>query len=181
MSMPGDLSRREVLKITAGAVVASQVAAITPAFADAPALRFFTAQEFSLVDELTEILIPADEHSPGARAAKVAVFLDGRLAEVVDEDVRTRWRDGLKRVDALAQSMHGQSFMSLDAAGRVDVVTRMAANEAKPSTPEEQFFRELKSRTVHAYYSSEIGIHKEMEYKGNVMLQEFVGTDVSTA
>jgi hypothetical protein len=179
--MPGDLSRREVLKITAGAVVASQVAAITPAFADAPALRFFTAQEFSLVDELTEILIPADEHSPGARAAKVAVFLDGRLAEVVDEDVRTRWRDGLKRVDALAQSMHGQSFMSLDAAGRVDVVTRMAANEAKPSTPEEQFFRELKSRTVHAYYSSEIGIHKEMEYKGNVMLQEFVGTDVSTA
>jgi hypothetical protein len=173
------LSRREVLKITAGAVVASQVAAITPAFADTPALRFFTPEEFALVDELTEILIPTDDHSPGARAAKVASFLDGRLADSVDEDVRTRWREGLKRVDALAQSMHQQPFMSLDGAGRVDVVTRMAANEAQPATPDDQFFRELKSRTVHAYYSSEIGIHQEMEYKGNVMLDQFVGTDVS--
>jgi hypothetical protein len=179
VSRPGDLSRREVLKITAGAVVASQVAAMTPAFADVPTLRFFTAQEFALVDELTDIVIPTDEHSPGARAAKVAAFLDGRLAEVLDEDVRTRWRDGLKQVDALAQSLHGQPFMNLDAPARVDVVTRMAANEAKPSTPEERFFGELKSRTVHAYYSSEIGIHTEMEYKGNVMLQDFVGTDVS--
>jgi hypothetical protein len=55
----------------------------------------------------------------------------------------------------------------------------MAQNEGKPQKPEELFFVELKSRVVHAYYSSEIGIKQEMEYKGNVFLQEFAGEDVS--
>ena len=55
----------------------------------------------------------------------------------------------------------------------------MAQNERKPETPEELFFAELKSRVVHAYYTTEIGIKQEMEYKGNSYLAEFVGTDVS--
>jgi hypothetical protein len=42
------------------------------------------------------------------------------------------------------------------------------------------FFAELKGHVVHAYYTSEIGIKQEMEYKGNTYLAEFVGTDVST-
>ena len=32
---------------------------------------------------------------------------------------------------------------------------------------------------VDAYYSSSIGIHQEMDYKGNVFQAEFAGTDVS--
>jgi hypothetical protein len=61
---------------------------------------------------------------------------------------------------------------------RVAVLTRMAKNEMNPKTPEEVFFRELKHATAHAYYTSKIGIHREMEYKGNVMLEEFVGYEV---
>ena len=57
---------------------------------------------------------------------------------------------------------------------------KLAQSERAPKAPEEKFFVELKSRTVHAYYTSEIGIHKEMEYKGNTLLQEYVGTDVSS-
>jgi hypothetical protein len=54
----------------------------------------------------------------------------------------------------------------------------MAKNEMNPKTPEEVFFGQLKQGTVQAYYTSKIGIHQEMEYKGNVMLQEFVGYEV---
>jgi hypothetical protein len=50
-----------------------------------------------------------------------------------------------------------------------------------PRLPEEVFFRELKRATVHAYYTSNIGIHQEMEYKGNVMLEQFVGYEVGYA
>jgi hypothetical protein len=56
----------------------------------------------------------------------------------------------------------------------------MAQNEAQPKRPEEVFFAELKSRVVHAYYTSEIGIQRDMEYKGNTYLAEFVGTDVTS-
>lgn len=182
MSRPNDLSRREVLRITAGTVVAGQVAALAPALAapaSKPALKFFTPAELALVDELTEVLIPADEHSEGARAAHVADFLDGRIAGVDEDDVRAVWRTGLQKVDALSQSMHGRRFVEASPDERVAVVTRMAANEQKPATDEEKFFVELKTRTVHAYFTSSIGIHDEMEYKGNVMLDEFVGTDVA--
>lgn len=55
----------------------------------------------------------------------------------------------------------------------------MAANEANPQTPDEKFFVTLKARVVDAYYSSSIGIHQEMDYKGNVYQAEFAGTDVS--
>ena len=54
----------------------------------------------------------------------------------------------------------------------------MAQNEAYPKKPEEVFFKELKSSVVHVYYTSEIGIKQDMEYKGNTYLPEFVGYDV---
>ena len=59
------------------------------------------------------------------------------------------------------------------------MLTRIARNEANPQTPEEIFFAKLKSRVVQAYYTSEIGIRQDMEYKGNSYLTEFVVFDVS--
>ena len=125
------------------------------------------------------MIIPADDHSPGARAAKVAAYIDARLAEAFEEKDRTTWRDGLKLVEQLSQTTNGKPFMQASPEERTAVLTRMAQNERKPETPEERFFGELKARVVHAYYTTEIGIKQEMEYKGNTYLAEFVGTDVS--
>ena len=175
------LSRREALKIAAGAALSVPLlpAVATPAPASAArGPRFFTAAELALVDELTEMIIPADAHSGGARAAKVAAFIDGRFAEAVlaqDLEARKRWRDGLARVDALAREMHGGGFLAGTPEQRLAVLTRMAASEADPKTPDEQFFRELKGRTIHAYYTSRVGIHDEMEYKGNTLQDEYAG------
>lgn len=44
-----------------------------------------------------------------------------------------------------------------------------------PQTPLEKFFAVTKRATVQGYYTSEIGIHQELKYKGNQMLAEFVG------
>jgi hypothetical protein len=182
------LTRRDALKIAAGAALsvpalftrAMAAPATAPAAAAAP--RFFTKEEFALLDELTETIIPADSHSPGARAAKVAGYIDGRLAEAylpVEADVQQRWRDGLRRVDTLSQEMNGAAFLAASPEKRVAVLTRMAANEKDPQTAEEKFFRELKATTIHGYYTSEIGIHQEMEYKGNTLQQEYAGEEPS--
>jgi hypothetical protein len=55
----------------------------------------------------------------------------------------------------------------------------MAERESKPEKPEELFFAELKSRVVQAYYTSEIGIKQELDYRGNTYQAEFSGIDVS--
>jgi len=174
-----NLTRREALKIAAAATIVPPALALRELAADTATPKFFTRPELALVDELTEMVIPADAHSGGARAAGVAAFIDGRLAELVDEDPRKMWRAGLARVDSLAAEMHGQSFLQLPPESRAAVLTRIAGDERKPTNDDERFFADLKTRTVHAYYTSNIGIHDELEYKGNVMLDQFVGTDIS--
>ena len=75
--------------------------------------------------------------------------------------------------------MTGRAFLESSPEQRLALLQTIAGSESKPETPEAQFFAELKSRVVHAYYTSEIGIKQEMEYKGNSYLTEFVGTDVN--
>ncbi len=172
-----DLSRRDLLKLGAAATVAASLP--IDALAAQPAPTFFTRDELALVDELSEMIIPTDEHSPGAKAAKVAAYIDSQLGEAFDEKNRTTWRGGLRLVDQLSRDANGKPFLQATPEQRLAILTGMAANEAKPEKPEEHFFVELKARVVHAYYTSEIGIKQEMEYKGNSYLAEFVGTDVS--
>lgn len=170
--MPKEINRRDLIRIGAGAALAGVSAAAAPTTGTP---KFFTAPEFAMLDELTELIIPADDHSPGARAAQVAAYIDARAAEAFEPKHRDDWRSGLQLVDALSQKMHGQAFMQAGTEQRIAVLERMAKNEMDPKTPETQFFRDLKRATARAYYTSNIGIHQEMEYKGNVMLQEFVG------
>jgi hypothetical protein len=171
--MSYEINRRDLIRIAAGAALAAPAA-----FAVTDAPKFFTPAEFALLDELTELIIPSDDHSPGARAAQVAAYIDARTAEAFEAKERDDWRNGLKLVDGLSREMHGHAFMEAGPEQRIAVLTRMAKNEMNAKTPEEVFFRELKHATAHAYYTSKIGIHQEMEYKGNVMLQEFVGYEV---
>jgi hypothetical protein len=178
----GEFTRREIIKLGAGAALAATLTGLDARAAQrAPdkAPLFFTREEFAIVDELTELIIPTDNHSPGARAAQVASYIDFRLSESFEDQPKTIWRDGLKLIEQLSQEMHGKRFLEASLEQRIALLTRISQNEMKPETPEELFFKELKSRATHGYYSSKIGIHDEMEYKGNTYLKEFVGYDAT--
>ena len=176
--MSEEPTRRQAIALGAAATVAVSIETEALAAQSAPA-TFFTRQELALADELAEMIIPADEHSPGARAAKVAAYIDARLAEAFDAKDRTTWRDGLKLIEQLSRQVNGKPFLDATAAQRLALLERIAANEGKPEKPEEHFFKELKSRVVDAYYTSEIGIRQELEYRGNTYQAEFSGVDVS--
>jgi len=175
--MPYEIHRRDLIRIAAAAALAGPAANAAPAAVEPP--KFFTPAEFALLDELTEMIVPTDEHSPGARAAKVAAYIDMRVAEAFETKEKETWRAGLKLVDALSAKMHGRPFLEAASGERVAVLTRMAEHEKNPKTPEEVFFRELKRATVRGYYTSKIGIHQDIEYQGNTMLDEFVGYEVT--
>jgi hypothetical protein len=182
------LTRREVLRLTAAAAAAPLLprGLATAAGAETlPAGRFFSAAELALLDELTETIVPADEHSGGARAARVAEYIDGRLAEYDPSfpelrSERESWKAGLTAVDALAREATGRSFLEASPEQRIKVLEGLAAAENDPKTDGQVFFVELKGWTARGYYTSSIGIHDEMEYKGNTMQDEFSGIDVAT-
>jgi hypothetical protein len=55
------------------------------------------------------------------------------------------------------------------------------AAQQQVKTPLEAFFVTAKRATIQGYYTSEIGIHKELHYKGNQILAEFVGCHTQDA
>jgi hypothetical protein len=177
---PESVSRREMIAATAAALVTPLLpggAAATPAVAGVPG-KFLTAAEFALLDELSEMIIPADDHSPGARTAGVAAYIDARLAESLEPEWQAEWRSGLQAVNGLSHELNGKSFLEGAPPQRAEVLTRMAAGEQDPKTAAERFFRELKWRTARVYYTSKVGIHLDQEYKGNVYQRgEFAGYD----
>jgi len=180
------VTRREMLEVTAAALAAPLLppAPVTAATPLAPVLpgapKFFTAPEFALLDELSDLIIPTDPHSPGARIAGVATYIDSRLSESLDRDEQARWHSGLAAVDAVSQESNGQAFMQSSPTQRVAVLTKIAAAEHDPKTPAEHFFQQLKGWTVRAYYSSKVGIHADQEYKGNVYQRgDYAGYDAT--
>jgi hypothetical protein len=182
------VTRRDALKAFAtgmGAVIAApalseaawaQALTVRQQAAAAPAtgLKFFTAAQHKTVDVLSELIIPTDSRSPGASAAKVADFIDYLLSGASDIE-QAGWRDGLTALDASATQRFGGAFASCKPDQQTTLLTEISVNEADPKTPVEQLFVYAKERTIQGYYTSEIGIHKELGYRGQQFLNEFVG------
>src|SRR6266851_227315 len=141
------------------------------------ATRFFPPAQYTLVEELSETIIPADNHSGGAKAAKVADYIEQVLRESSDDNQRTTWREGLRLIDLMSQHYNGKSFVDSSSEERVTVLTVLSDNDHLTDLPDVRFFGELKHLTIRGYYTSKIGIHDELEYKGNRMLPQYVGCD----
>jgi Gluconate 2-dehydrogenase subunit 3 len=179
------LSRREALQAlatTAGAV------AFVPWLSDEGLLAFAQLQgtkappkllvlstaQYASLEALVEAIIPADERSPGAKEARVADYIDLLLSES-EPEVTLQWLGGIDELNDEATTRFSQPFAKLQAAEAESLLTDISRNELKPQTPLETFFVMAKQATIHGYYTSEIGIHKELHYKGNQLLASFVG------
>ena len=174
------MERRVALKLIAAGVVAEKLDAAQHhlvQIARSPSaykLQFFSAQQDRLIDRLCDLIIPTDDHSPGAHDAKVSQFIDLMVA-ASNPNVQKQWTSGLKAVEAEARARFQKPFLDLNAEQQDGILAVMAANETKPSSEPERFFARLKSLTIDGYYTSEIGIHRDLRYKGNTAMAEFPG------
>lgn len=145
--------------------------------AESRAGRFFSPGQHVFIEELSETVIPADAHSGGAKAAKVADFIEQVVRESTDDNQKALWREGLRLIDLMSQHYNGKSFVNASSEERIAVLTVLSDNPQMTDLPEVRFFHELKRLSTRGYYTSKIGIHDELEYKGNRILMEYVGCD----
>ena len=142
----------------------------------AAAPKILSPSQFAALESFVEAIIPADDRSPGAKQARVADYIDLLLSEA-DEPMQLQWLGGLAALDGEATTRFGAPFARLSEKDADAMLMAMSANEISPQTPLELFFVMTKYATIQGYYTSEIGIHKELRYKGNQFLKEFVGCD----
>jgi gluconate 2-dehydrogenase gamma chain len=137
-------------------------------------LKFFTADENVILIALSERIIPADDHSAGAKEARVSEYIDVVVSASPDS-VQQSWRRGIGSVEKKCQEMFSKRIADTTAEEQDKLLTEIGKRELAPSNDEERFFRMLKMSTIDGYYTSKIGIHDELHYKGNAYLKEFVG------
>src|SRR5580698_10661488 len=125
------MERRAVLKIVALAALSPKLNALShDAMRDMQAappaaaytLQFFTEEESRLLDQLMEMIIPADDHSPGAHEVQTNLFADLMVASSSDA-VKKQWRDGIR----LMREEAGASSLA-------EALRKASANEDNPQT-----------------------------------------------
>ena len=128
-------------------------------------LQFFTPAEDRLIDHIAEMIIPADDHSPGAHAAGVSKYIDLVVANS-PADVQANWKSGVAAMG---------DFLNLSPGEQKSTIDKLCAAELHPATPAEHFFTAMKKATSFGYYTSQVGLIQELEYKGNAVLGSFPG------
>ena len=194
MSDENKVSRRRALKVIAMGAGAASILPILeedgsgqhqhpraeagkptgPAVQSTSRSRFFNAREMATIATISELIIPADEQSPGAQAAGVPAFIDLMVSESPNE-TRLLWRDGLAAIEKRSQKRFSTAFNDATPEQQTSLLKAISKNEFEPVTLEERFFTAIKNLTINGYYTSEIGIHQELRYKGNTYLKEFLG------
>jgi len=172
----GTILGASLLPISVAEVAAAEQASAAKVESAKSTGHFLTPIEHKFVDELTETIIPADSHSGGAKAAKVVEYVDQVLRESVDEARRTNFREGLRLLDLMIRHKNGKSFVDSESEERIAVLTVLSKNISS-DLPEVRFFREIRQLTIRGYYTSKIGIHDDLDYRGNRMLDEYVGCE----
>ena len=141
----------------------------------------FPAADIALLDEIAETILP-ETSTPGAKAAKVGVFMALMVTEVYDERTRQVFQQGLRRLDEACRQAHAVPFMQASAAQRLALVEALDREQhavmedrapkrhvrapagAPASDEPAHYFRMMKELTLLGYFTSEIGCTRAMRY-----------------
>src|SRR5215212_7388473 len=183
MSNRFEFSRRDLLaKVAAGAAIVASADAqhvhetVTQQKTAAKGPykpKALTAHEYATLQRLSDLIIPADEHSPGALAAGAADFIDFLCN--ASEEMRDIYTGGLMWIDEAVKDRHtGKRFVDATPEQQIAMLDLIAwrKNASPELNPGIEFFAFCRRMVADAYYSSPIG-YKDLGFMGNGAMSSF--------
>ena len=134
--------------------------------------RFLSSVQNETVAVIAELIIPETD-TPGARAARVHEHIDLVLSEE-SPAVQKAFLKGLSWIDRKSRQRFGADFREISPDHQTLFFTELSGEDGGDEIGR-RFFQDIKRRTTFAYYTSEIGIHRELKYKGNAILGHWPG------
>lgn len=133
------------------------------------------AHEYATLQRLSALIVPADEHSPGALAANAADFLDFLCSG--SNEMKRIYTGGLGWLDdAMRLKYKGRDFLTAtpeEQTAMLDLIAyRENGREERSLAPGIEFFSWARKMVVDAYYTSPIG-WKDLGYMGNTAMTHF--------
>jgi gluconate 2-dehydrogenase gamma chain len=187
------VSRRMILKsLSMGAVAGSVLRAIpleaaeyahaliatekTESKAGAYTPKYFPPQQYKLLQQLCETILPADADSGGAVEAGAPEFIDLLTSE--NEDYQRKLGGGIIWLDTTCTDRYGNVYLECSAQQQKEILDRVAYRQTADEDPilahGVEFFSLLRILTADGFFTSKIGI-KYLGYIGNTFLMEFPG------
>lgn len=178
------ISRRQALKTVAASSVAPLLSPLK--LASHPLVpvqegeagwvpRFFNPHQSETVSTICELIIPETD-TPGARAARVHEYVDFVLSEE-KRDTQQAFLEGIRWVDEKSRSLFGTPFVELQPAQQSRMLEHISsdADVAPEDETGVEFFKSIRAQTIEGYYTSEIGLVRELGYRGKSFVWEFPG------
>jgi hypothetical protein len=140
-----------------------------------PRRRFFTEQEWRLLDAIADCVVPQPER---AEPVPITPWIDEQLFKGRGEGFRhdnmppvgLAWRAGLAAIDAEARRRHGRGFVELDDAARGALLRAIERNEVDAAlwstVPAQRFFIDILAKTVAAVYYAHPAAWNEIGFGG---------------
>ena len=144
-----------------------------PASLSQPQPQFFRQSDFAIISRIADLIIPPTD-TPGAIGAGVPAYIDLVLARNTDQQLVVA--DGLRWLDTEAQSVGGKKFMELSEKQQLSILEPLCEKSdagTHRNARNVQFFSLIKNLTADGYYTSQIGLMKELRYQGNQVLVSF--------
>ena len=141
--------------------VLAAVAAPKNAAAYEPEL--LTRDELQLTGVLAELIIPRTD-TPGALDVSAHRTVDHLLKACSLAPAQAQFKDGLARIDQVAQAQAGKRFAALAPARQSALLHQLDMGSAPFDAADQRFFRQLKGHVAFAYYTSEAGATRELAY-----------------
>jgi hypothetical protein len=135
--------------------------------------KALTMHEYSTLQRLSDLIIPADEHSQGALAAGAADFLDFLCA--ASDEMRNIYTGGIAWLDEYTRHHYdGKDFLAISPQQQTEVLDLIAyrKNQSPELGPGIHFFTWARRMVADAYYTSPIGM-KDLGYMGNGAMAQF--------
>jgi len=139
--------------------------------------KYFSAAEYETLSLIAERIIPATD-TPGAIGAGVPRYID----EVVNANPehKKRFREGLSWIDKESTRRFRKKFAKLSEAQQVALLSPLsdAVDSGREDGTGEKFFGQVKRMTADGYYTSQIGLVRELGYAGNTVLEKFPACEI---
>jgi gluconate 2-dehydrogenase gamma chain len=177
-----DVSRRDLLRITLTTLGVSVVNAeaaqhVHQAVAEVKKSgpykpKFFNEHEYKTLEKLADLIIPADEHSPGALAGGAPEFIDFLSSQ--SPELAEIYTGGLSWLDHEMNKRYSAAFVAAAPEQQTVMLDLIAyrKNASPELGPGIQFFTWVRNMTVDAFYTSKAGMD-DLGYIGNSAMSEF--------
>jgi hypothetical protein len=177
-------TRRELLARTAlllggalspGWAIAAHTHSVSSGGRIAYGIRTLNVRQNQFITAIADVIVP-ETTTPGASGAKVNEFIDMLLTDWYSAGERVLFLDGIDELDRHCKEHAGKPFSQLDPQQQLEIVDRLDAEAVAARASDAAqlpVFALIKELTLVGYYTSEVGMTRELNTLGPVGVADF--------